>query len=69
MSKTTKIIITLVVVVLLILVAGSKMGWFGEKGEFKGEPDFLVKERFMSKNDPCPCGSGKTLGECHYKGK
>lgn len=46
-----------------------KIAETGEKGEFKGEPDFLVKKSFMSRNDPCPCGSGKTLGECHYKGK
>jgi hypothetical protein len=46
-----------------------KIAETGKKGEFKGEPDFVVKESFMSRNDPCPCGSGKTLGECHYKGK
>jgi hypothetical protein len=46
-----------------------KMAESGERGDFKGEPDFMVKESFMSKEDPCPCGSGKTLGECHYKGK
>mgnify|MGYP003635036971 CR=1 FL=1 len=46
-----------------------KMAESGERGDFKGEPDFMVKESFMSKDDPCPCGSGKTLGECHYKGK
>jgi hypothetical protein len=35
------------------------------------DPDFIVKEFFMSPDDLCPCGSGKTLGECHgknYKG-
>lgn len=46
-----------------------KIAETGEKGGFEGEPDFVVKESFMSTNDPCPCGSGKTLGECHYKGK
>ncbi|WP_179021100.1 efflux RND transporter periplasmic adaptor subunit [Winogradskyella forsetii] len=35
MSKTVKIIIGIVVLVLLLLVAGSKMGWFGKKGNFK----------------------------------
>ncbi|WP_179344261.1 efflux RND transporter periplasmic adaptor subunit [Winogradskyella ursingii] len=35
MSKTVKIIIGVVVVALIVLVAGSKMGWFGEKGNFK----------------------------------
>jgi hypothetical protein len=39
----------------------------GKTGKFEGEPDFVVKESFMSINDPCPCGSGKPLGECHMK--
>lgn len=46
-----------------------KMAKSGESGKFEGEPDFLAKESFMSLDDPCICGSGKTLGECHYKGK
>lgn len=39
----------------------------GEEGSFEGEPDFVIKERYLSKSDPCPCGSGKTLEECHLK--
>jgi hypothetical protein len=35
----------------------------GESGKFEGEPDFLVKESFMSEDGPCFCGSGKTFGE------
>jgi len=35
MSKRLKIIIGLVVLVLILLVVGSKMGWFGKKGNFK----------------------------------
>ncbi|WP_458627806.1 efflux RND transporter periplasmic adaptor subunit [Winogradskyella sp. PC D3.3] len=35
MSKTVKIIIGLAIVVLVLMIAGSKMGWFGEKGNFK----------------------------------
>jgi len=35
MSKTVKIIIGIVIIALFVLVAGSKMGWFGEKGDFK----------------------------------
>ncbi len=46
-----------------------KMAETGESGNFEGEPDFLIKKSFMSKDDPCVCGSGKTLGECHYKNK
>ena len=35
MSKTIKIIIGVVIVLLITLVIGSKMGWFGKKGNFK----------------------------------
>ena len=35
MSKRLKIILGVVILVLLLLVAGSKMGWFGKKGNFK----------------------------------
>lgn len=35
MSKSIKIIIGIVVVVLIGLVIGSKLGWFGKKGNFK----------------------------------
>ncbi|WP_179316297.1 efflux RND transporter periplasmic adaptor subunit [Winogradskyella undariae] len=35
MSKTVKIIIGIVIIALFVLVAGSKMGWFGEKSDFK----------------------------------
>jgi HlyD family secretion protein len=35
MSKSVKIILGIVVLVLILLVAGSKMGAFGEKGNFK----------------------------------
>ena len=31
------------------------------------DPEFIVKEYFMSPDDLCPCGSGKKLGECHAK--
>ncbi len=35
MSKTVKILLIVVVVVIAILLAGSSMGWFGKKGNFK----------------------------------
>ncbi|NRD18993.1 efflux RND transporter periplasmic adaptor subunit [Winogradskyella eckloniae] len=35
MSKNVKIILAVIVVILLTLLAGSKMGWFGKKGDFK----------------------------------
>lgn len=31
------------------------------------DPEFVVKEYFLSPDDLCPCGSGKKLGECHAK--
>lgn len=46
-----------------------KIAETGKAESFAGEPDFLVKESFYSLNDPCPCKSGRTLGECHMKGK
>ena len=41
MSKTVKIIIGVVVALLIILVTGKSMGWFGEKGDSK---EVIVKE-------------------------
>lgn len=41
MSKTVKIIIGVVILALVVLMAGSKMGWFGKKGNFK---EVTVKE-------------------------
>jgi len=35
MNKKFKIIIGVVVIVLLLLITGRKMGWFGKKGDFK----------------------------------
>lgn len=44
-----------------------KIAESGEVGSFEGEPDFVVKKSFVTMEDPCPCGSGKKLGECHMK--
>ena len=38
---------------------GEKIEW--ENGE---EPEFIIKESWLSKNDPCYCGSGKKVIEC-----
>jgi len=35
MSKTVKIIVGIVIFVLILLVAGKSMGWFGKQGNFK----------------------------------
>jgi hypothetical protein len=37
----------------------------GKEGKFEGEADFVVKEKFMSPDDPCPCKSGKPFKDCH----
>lgn len=37
----------------------------GKEGKFEGESDFMVKEMFMSPDDPCPCKSGKPFKDCH----
>jgi hypothetical protein len=38
------------------------------EGGVVDDPDFIVKETFMSPDDLCPCGSGKKLIDCHAKG-
>lgn len=42
-----------------------KIAETGPEGKFEGEADFVVKEMFMSPDDPCPCKSGKALKDCH----
>ena len=51
----------------LMPVEAIKIAESGEVGSFEGEPDFVVKKSFVTMEDPCPCGSGKKLGECHMK--
>ncbi|SRX56072.1 SEC-C metal-binding domain-containing protein [Aequorivita sp. CIP111184] len=43
-----------------------KIAESGTEGKFEGEADFVVKEMFMSPDDPCPCKSGKPLKDCHF---
>lgn len=33
--------------------------------DYKGEGDFVAKRSWMSADDPCFCGSGKSLKDCH----
>jgi len=33
----------------------------------ESELDFIVRERWISKQDPCPCGGGKRFGDCHWE--
>lgn len=42
-----------------------KIAETGKEGKFEGEADFVVKEMFMSPEDPCPCKSGKPFKDCH----
>ena len=42
MSKTLKIIIGIVVLALILLVVGSKLEWFGKKGNFKAVTEKVV---------------------------
>jgi len=37
----------------------------GKEGAFAGEPTFVTKTFYMRPDDPCPCGSGKPLKDCH----
>lgn len=37
----------------------------GNEVEFVGEPDFVTKKFRMRPSDPCMCGSGKPLKDCH----
>jgi hypothetical protein len=43
-----------------------KIAQSGKEGKFEGEADFVVKEMFLSPDDPCPCKSGKALKDCHF---
>ena len=42
-----------------------KIAETGTEGTFIGEGDFVVKEMFISPDDPCPCKSGKAFKDCH----
>ncbi|WP_178985953.1 efflux RND transporter periplasmic adaptor subunit [Winogradskyella helgolandensis] len=64
MSKTVKIIIILFVAVLLLVLAGSKMGWFGEKGDFK---EVTVKEVTLKDIVETVSATGKIQPEIEVK--
>lgn len=36
-----------------------------ESSGYQGEEDFVMRESMLSATDPCPCGSGKMLKDCH----
>ncbi|EPR72783.1 Macrolide-specific efflux protein MacA [Winogradskyella psychrotolerans RS-3] len=64
MSKTVKIIIGLFILGLLIVVAGSKMGWFGEKGDFK---EVTIKEVTLRDIVETVSATGKIQPEVEVK--
>ncbi len=64
MSKTLKIIIGSVIVVLIVLVTGSKMGWFGKKGDFK---EVTVKEVSLEDILETVSATGKIQPEVEVK--
>lgn len=64
MSKTVKIIIGIVIILLIGLVAGSKMGWFGKKGNFK---EVTVKEVTLSDIVETVSATGKIQPEVEVK--
>jgi HlyD family secretion protein len=64
MSKTVKIIIGVVVLALILLVAGSKMGWFGKKGNFK---EVIVKEVTLQDIVETVSATGKIQPEVEVK--
>jgi HlyD family secretion protein len=64
MSKTVKIIIGVVILALVVLVAGSKMGWFGKKGNFK---EVTVKEVSLKDIVETVSATGKIQPEVEVK--
>ncbi|WP_299122223.1 efflux RND transporter periplasmic adaptor subunit [uncultured Winogradskyella sp.] len=64
MSKTVKIIIGVVVLLLILLIAGSKMGWFGKKGNFK---EVTVKEVTLQDIVETVSATGKIQPEVEVK--
>ncbi|MFC0603840.1 efflux RND transporter periplasmic adaptor subunit [Winogradskyella pulchriflava] len=64
MSKTVKIIIGIVILVLVLLVVGSKMGWFGKKGNFK---EVTVKEVTLTDIVETVSATGKIQPEVEVK--
>ena len=64
MSKTVKIILGIVVLLLVVLVAGKSMGWFGKKGNFK---EVTVKEVTLKDIVETVSATGKIQPEVEVK--
>ena len=64
MSKTVKIVIGIVVLLLIFLVAGKSMGWFGKQGNFK---QVTVKEVTLKDIVETVSATGKIQPEVEVK--
>lgn len=64
MSKTVKIILGIVVLLLVFLVAGKSLGWFGKKGNFK---EVIVKEVALKEIIETVSATGKIQPEVEVK--
>jgi len=64
MSKKVKIIIGIVILALVTLVVGSKMGWFGKKGNFK---EVTIKEVTLQDIVETVSATGKIQPEIEVK--
>lgn len=64
MSKTVKISIGVFLLVIILLVTGSKMGWFGKKGNFK---EVTVKEVMLQDIVETVSATGKIQPEVEVK--
>ncbi|WP_431157428.1 efflux RND transporter periplasmic adaptor subunit [Winogradskyella poriferorum] len=64
MSKTVKIIVGIVILVLILLVAGKSMGWFGKQGNFK---EVTVKEVALKDIVETVSATGKIQPEVEVK--
>ncbi|WP_299127367.1 efflux RND transporter periplasmic adaptor subunit [uncultured Winogradskyella sp.] len=64
MSKTVKIIIGIVVLALIMMIVGSKLGWFGKKGNFK---KVTVKEVTLKDIVETVSATGKIQPEVEVK--
>jgi len=64
MSKTVKIILGVVVLLIVVLIAGKSMGWFGKKGNFK---EVTVKEVALKDIVETVSATGKIQPEVEVK--
>ena len=64
MSKTVKIIIGIVIIALIIMGVGGKLGWFGKKGDFK---QVTVKEVSLKDIVQTVSATGKIQPEIEVK--